>query len=141
MPWIRRHGSRWLGVVTSLFSGTKLTDTQCGYTAITREAVREIPFAEMWSRYGYPNDLLILLVRRGLRIVERPVRPVYAGEASGLRPWHFFSILFVILRRFFLETAWFRARSGRTGHAHALRVAPLRLEAHPLEEELRFAKK
>lgn len=141
MPWIRRQGSRWLGALTSFASGVKLSDTQCGYTAITRAAVRRLPFLEMWRRYGYPNDLLILLIRRGLRVMETPVRPVYAGEASGLRPWHFFAILFVILRRFVLEMLWLRARPVSRGAVRALPVAPLHLDTSPLEKEFRFAKK
>lgn len=129
MPRVRRWGSTVLAWLTSWVSGQRLHDTQCGYTAITRTASRSIPYPEMWSRYGYPNDLLIALVRRGIRVAERPVRPVYATEVSGLRPWHFFSILFVIARRAYLERR---------------RIAATRDEDLPLpafEDKLRFAKK
>ena len=43
--------------------------------------------------------LLLLLAARGFCVAEVPVRPVYADEASGLRPWHLLSILGVIGRR------------------------------------------
>jgi glycosyltransferase involved in cell wall biosynthesis len=129
MPRVRRWGSTVLAWFTSWASGERLHDTQCGYTAITRSASRVIPYSEMWSRYGYPNDLLIALVRRGIRVAERPVRPVYATEVSGLRPWHFFSILFVIARRAYLEL---RRSAARRDQAKPLQT---------FEEELRFAKK
>lgn len=104
MPPIRRWGSRFFARLTSWASGAALGDTQCGYTGITRAAARSLAFEEMWESYGYPNDLLITLLRRGFRVEEVPVRPVYASEASGLRAWHFFSILYVIVRRIVLET-------------------------------------
>jgi len=45
----------------------------------------------------------LLLAARGQRVVEVPVRPVYADEKSGLRPWHILQILGVIVRRFCRE--------------------------------------
>ena len=61
----------------------------------------------LWPRYGYPNDLLGAVARRGLRVREVVVRPVYRGEASGLRPWHLVSIGYVIGR-----VAYRRLRAG-----------------------------
>jgi hypothetical protein len=83
-----------------------VSDTQCGYTALSARAARALPLDELWPRYGYPNDLLGLLAARGLCVVEVPVRPVYADEQSGIRPWHVFSVLSVIARR--------RLRTSRT---------------------------
>lgn len=103
MPRLRRYGTRLLAWCTSKAAGFPLRDTQCGYTAISRHAAQELNWSEMWPRYGYPNDLLLFLIARGKRVVETPVRPVYAGEKSGLRPWHLLSILGVIARRYWLE--------------------------------------
>jgi hypothetical protein len=36
---------------------------------------------------------------QNLRVLEVPVRPVYADEKSGLRPWHVLLIMGVIYRR------------------------------------------
>jgi glycosyltransferase involved in cell wall biosynthesis len=103
MPRLRRWGSRVLGWFTSWAAGTRVGDSQCGYTAITRQAVLRLDLKDMWTGYGYPNDLLIALARRGLSIAEVPVRPVYGAEASGLRPWHMLSIFTVIVRRWWKE--------------------------------------
>lgn len=103
MPRARRWGSRALAHVTSLACGQTLGDSQCGYTAISRKAASRIDWSEIWSRYGYPNDLLLTLVARGFRVIECPVRPVYGSERSGLRPWHFFTILGIIFRRAYIE--------------------------------------
>jgi glycosyltransferase involved in cell wall biosynthesis len=100
MPCSRRLGGELLSRVTRLTSGLRVSDSQCGFTALSASAARILPLAELWPRYGYPNDLLLLLAARGFRVVEVPVRPVYADEASGLRPWHLLSILGVIARRY-----------------------------------------
>lgn len=103
MPKARRWGSRALAHITSLACGHKLGDSQCGYTAISRQAASCIDWSLVWSRYGYPNDVLLTLIFRGFRVLERPVRPVYATEKSGLRAWHFVMILGVIARRTYFE--------------------------------------
>jgi len=100
MPLARRLGGELLSFVTRRASGLVLGDSQCGYTALAATAARHLPLEELWPRYGYPNDLLLLLAASGMRVREVPVRPVYADETSGLRPWHVVSILGVIARRY-----------------------------------------
>jgi glycosyltransferase involved in cell wall biosynthesis len=85
-----------------------LSDSQCGYTAISARAIDALDLDALWPRYGYPNDLLASLSLAGMRIREVPVRPVYRGEASGLRPHHVLTILFLIAR------GAYRTRSART---------------------------
>ncbi len=103
MPALRRLGGKALSALTRSATGLDIDDTQCGFTAISARALRLLPLAELWPRYGYPNDLLGMLAARGLRVMEVPVRPVYADEVSGVRPWHLLSISWVIARRWQLE--------------------------------------
>ena len=100
MPLARRFGGEVLSLVTRRASGLVLSDTQCGFTALSSHAARTLPLGDLWPRYGYPNDLLLMLAARGMRVAEVPVRPVYADETSGLRPWHAVRILGVIARRY-----------------------------------------
>jgi glycosyltransferase involved in cell wall biosynthesis len=88
MPRARYLGGRVFSRLTSIAIGRRVHDSQCGYTAIAREACARLDLGALWPRYGYPNDLLGMLVREGITIAEVTVRPVYAGEASGLRAWH-----------------------------------------------------
>lgn len=99
MPLFRRLGSALLSWITRLASGLQVDDTQCGYTALSGAAARQIPLEQLWPRFGYPNDLLMLLAALGLTVHEVPVRPVYADEKSGLRAWHVLQIMGVIYRR------------------------------------------
>jgi glycosyltransferase involved in cell wall biosynthesis len=101
MPPARLAGTAALAWLTRLATGLPaLSDSQCGFTAISARAIDALgaDLDALWPRYGYPNDLLGALARRGLPIAEVVVRPVYRGEASGLRPWHLATIGFVIGR-------------------------------------------
>lgn len=98
MPWPRRLAGRILAWFTRLASGLAIDDSQCGYTAINPAAATFLLAQDLWPSYGYPNDVLVSLGRAGYSVVERPVRPVYAGEASGIRFWHALVVLWVILR-------------------------------------------
>ncbi|MFO7180834.1 MAG: glycosyltransferase family 2 protein [Pseudomonadota bacterium] len=99
MPLGRRLAGAVLSLATRLATGLAITDAQCGYTALSARAAARLPLEALWPRYGYPNDLLGLLASGGFRVREVPVRPVYADEASGVRPWHALLVLYVIARR------------------------------------------
>jgi len=88
MPAARFVGGLVLSRATARAIGVAVSDSQCGYTAIAREACARLDLAALWPRYGYPNDLLSLIALRGLRIAEAPVRPVYADEVSRLKLRH-----------------------------------------------------
>lgn len=108
MPRGRRLAGRFLAAVTRLGTGLVIDDSQCGYTAASAAALRRVPLEELWPRYGYPNDLLGLLAGAQLRVVEVPVRPVYAREQSGVRFWHVGTICWLVVRR------WWRSRTDLT---------------------------
>ena len=99
MPWVRRVAGKVLSLATRLASGLDVDDCQCGFTAIGRNALCTLPLGELWPGFGYPNDLLLLAAEHGLRVAEVTVRPVYADEQSGVRPWHAALILGLLARR------------------------------------------
>lgn len=99
MPPLRYAGGLALSWLTRHAAGLReLGDSQCGYTAISGASIDRLPLESLWPSYGYPNDLLGAVGRAGLRTGDVVVRPVYRGEASGLRPWHALTIGFVIAR-------------------------------------------
>jgi glycosyltransferase involved in cell wall biosynthesis len=101
MPKERYWAGHVLSRLTALATGQKISDSQCGYTAITHEACAQLDLDALWPRYGYPNDLLGQLAVRGLTIAEVPVEPVYlATLESKLRPHHVPGVLFVIGRSY-----------------------------------------
>ncbi|HEY4118886.1 MAG TPA: glycosyltransferase family 2 protein [Byssovorax sp.] len=98
MPLGRLVGTTVFGQLTAWATGLGVGDSQCGYTAIAARAVDALELDALWPGYGYPNDLLSALAGRGLRVAEVVVRPVYRGEASGLRARHLLVISFLIGR-------------------------------------------
>jgi len=99
MPRARRWAGRVLSWLTRVAAGLPvLSDSQCGYTAISARAVAGLGLDRLYPRYGYPNDLLGMLAAGGFTIRDVPVRPVYGDERSGVRPWHVLIILALIAR-------------------------------------------
>ena len=95
MPLIRKMGTWWLSRLTSLASGIRVRDSQCGYTATSGEMIKKWDWDSTWQGYGYPNWWLMEAGRRGFRIQEVPVKSVYAEEVSGIK-----------ISRFFLSVSW-----------------------------------
>ena len=89
MPLIRRVGTWWLSRLTSLASGVRVRDSQCGYTATSGSMIANWDWQQTWQGYGYPNWWLMEAGRRGFRIEEVPVKSIYADETSGIRIAHF----------------------------------------------------
>jgi glycosyltransferase involved in cell wall biosynthesis len=110
MPVGRLVGGFAFARLTSIAIGVRVSDSQCGYTAIAGEACARLDLRGLWPGYGYPNDLLSQLALRGLRIAEVPVRPVYADEISRLRPRHVPVIAGLVARAWMRRLREARAR-------------------------------
>lgn len=98
MPLLRRVGGELLSRLTSLATGRRVRDSQCGYTAITRGAWASIDRVPMWPSYGYPNDLLVRLERAGVLVADVPVRAVYGDKRGGMRVRHALLVPYVLAR-------------------------------------------
>jgi glycosyltransferase involved in cell wall biosynthesis len=87
IPKVRYFGNAALSLLTKIASGYwRVADSQTGYTAINRRALRAIEWDEMFKRYGQPNDLLVRLNVAEMRVIDVPVEPVYnVGERSGIK--------------------------------------------------------
>lgn len=104
-PAVRRSMGmpRWIGgqVFTRLTSaaiGQRISDSQCGFTALARGAALQLDLDGLWPSFGYPNDLLGQLAARNLRVAEVPVTPTYGAETSKLRLRHLPPIFWLIGR-------------------------------------------
>ena len=86
MPASRILGNVVLSAATRVTSGYRhVFDSQCGYTAIHRNALATIELAKLFPRYGYPNDLLSRLRVANMRVLDVPVRPIYGAQwRSGI---------------------------------------------------------
>ena len=85
-PALRLFGVVTLAILTRAVTGIDtVKDAQCGYTAISRQALQRIPLERLFPRYGFPNDMLAKASMATLRVVSRPIRPIYADEVSSMK--------------------------------------------------------
>ncbi|HMU41541.1 MAG TPA: glycosyltransferase family 2 protein [Pseudomonadota bacterium] len=86
MPLLRVCGNVALSLVTRWTAGYPgLFDSQCGFTAVTRNTLGSIDLDGLYPRYGYPNDLLARLWVSRARVLDVPVRTIYgASWRSGI---------------------------------------------------------
>jgi len=103
VPKAKYFGNAILSLLTKIASGYwHVADSQSGYTAINKMALRLINWDKMYKRYGQPNDLLVTLNVFNMRVRDIPVRPIYGiGERSGLHPHRVvLPISWLLLRKF-----------------------------------------
>ena len=74
-------------MLTKIASGYwHVADSQAGYTAISRTTLERLDLDRVYTRYGFPNDLLVHLNVINARVRDVPSRPIYnVGERSGIR--------------------------------------------------------
>jgi glycosyltransferase involved in cell wall biosynthesis len=112
MPLARLLGGIAFSWATARAIGVEISDSQCGYTAIARDACARLDLDALWPRYGYPNDLLSQLALRGSRIAEVQVRAVYADEVSRLKVRHV-PVVAAIVARAWARRMWQRLSPAR----------------------------
>jgi len=86
MPEARRWGNRLLSRATGWAAGTRVGDSQCGYTAASAEFLARLDTARLPGGYGFPAFLRIEAHRLRARVVEVPVTARYGDEVSGIHP-------------------------------------------------------
>jgi glycosyltransferase involved in cell wall biosynthesis len=87
MPRARFLGNSLLSILTKIASGYwNVSDTQSGYTAISRKALNAITLFRIYKRYGMPNDMLVKLNIAFCTLKEVEIKPVYeVGEKSKMK--------------------------------------------------------
>jgi len=106
IPHYRYLGNSFLSFLTKIASGYwHIADSQCGYTAISLNALNILDLDDIYKKYGVPNDILIKLNIENLRVRDVSIRPIYnIGEKSGIRLWKAIpTISRLLFRGFFLR--------------------------------------
>ena len=87
MPRVRYFANAALSMLTKIASGHwHIADPQCGYTAISRQALESLDLDRLSKGYQFENSMLVYLNVLNLRVVDVPVRPIYGiGEDSGIQ--------------------------------------------------------
>ncbi len=87
IPHNRYLGNAMLSLFTKIASGYwHVADSQAGYTAIGLPILKRLDLDRIYTRYGYPNDMLVHLNIWNAHVRDIPSRPIYGiGEKSGIR--------------------------------------------------------
>jgi glycosyltransferase involved in cell wall biosynthesis len=72
-PLYRRFFGRCFNACTRLVMGLPYADTQCGFKAFRREAVRPIFTRQRIERWGFDPEILFIARKQGYRVREVPV--------------------------------------------------------------------
>jgi len=84
MPKHRIAGNKTLNLLTNLRLNQKLTDTQCGFRAYSKKALKLIDVTEMGI--GVDSQILMGASEKGLKIVEVPIGASYKNAKSTYNP-------------------------------------------------------
>jgi|TARA_B100001971_G_C18192990_1_gene539770 glycosyltransferase involved in cell wall biosynthesis len=104
IPRARYFGNAVLSLLTKIASGYwHVADSQSGYTAMNRKVLKTMDWRFMYTRYGQPNHLLIMLNIFNFRVRDIAVKPIYGiGEKSGMRVRKvIFTLSWLLLKNFF----------------------------------------
>jgi glycosyltransferase involved in cell wall biosynthesis len=75
MPWSRRLANWVANLATYFLFGVRTTDSQSGLRAFSRDAAEQIRI--MSNGMEVSSEIIVEIVRSGLRLKEVPVRPIY----------------------------------------------------------------
>ena len=110
IPKTRFFGNSILSILTKVASGYwHVSDTQTGYTAISKEAINAIKLYGIYKRYGMPNDMLVKLNIAFCSIKEIEIKPVYnVGEKSKMKVTRVILPIMWLLFKSFFKRMWIK---------------------------------
>lgn len=98
MPFKRRVANNIGTVSLSWAMGQKILDNQSGYRLISRRLMQAtLESAE--AGFEFEVDMVVLCIRRGYRLDWVPIRTIYAGEESHIKPWPHIKNFFRVVRK------------------------------------------
>jgi glycosyltransferase involved in cell wall biosynthesis len=90
MPAIRRLSNTLGGWVFSAAVGRRVADNQSGYRLIGRRLMTALLDSEE-PGFEFEVEMIARCIALGLPIAEVPIRTIYEGEPSHIRPWRHFT--------------------------------------------------
>jgi len=110
IPKVRFFGNSVLSILTKFASGYwRVSDTQTGYTAISKGALSAIELHKIYKSYGMPNDMLVRLNIAMCTLKEVEIKPVYeVGEQSKMKIGKLIPRVSWLLLKSFYRRIWRR---------------------------------
>jgi glycosyltransferase involved in cell wall biosynthesis len=98
MPFTRRLANTIGRASLSWAMGQKILDNQSGYRLISRRLM-EATLESDEAGFEFEVDMVVLCIRRGFRLDWVPIRTIYAGEGSHIKPWPHVKNFFRVVRK------------------------------------------
>lgn len=98
MPFKRRVANNVGTVSLSWAMGQKILDNQSGYRLISRKLMQATLESDE-AGFEFEVDMVVLCIRRGHRLDWVPIRTIYAGEESHIKPWPHIKNFFRVVRK------------------------------------------
>ena len=89
MPLVRRLSNTLGGAALAVALGRSVPDNQSGYRLIGRTLMRALLDSEE-SGFEFEVEMIARCLALGLPLDSVPIRTIYAGEPSHIRPWRHF---------------------------------------------------
>ena len=97
MPLVRLMVNASMSWLISRLCRCHIPDSQCGYRALA--VANPAILAALSDHYDYETEVLLLTARAGGKIANVPVRTIYQGQPSKIRPIRDTIRFFKLLRR------------------------------------------
>ncbi|HEY0808991.1 MAG TPA: glycosyltransferase family 2 protein [Longimicrobiales bacterium] len=98
MPFKRRVANTVGRASISWAMGQKILDNQSGYRLVSRRLMQATLESDE-AGFEFEVDMVVLCIRRGMRLDWVPIRTIYAGEKSHIKPWHHIKNFFRVVRK------------------------------------------
>ncbi len=110
IPKVRFFGNSILSILTKMASGYwHVSDTQTGYTAISKKALNSIRLYDIYKSYGMPNDMLVKLNIAFCTLKEVEIKPIYdIGEKSKMKVMKVIPKISWLLFKSFFKRLWIK---------------------------------
>lgn len=108
IPKTRFFGNSVLSILNKLASGYwRISDTQTGFTALSKNAINSVRLYKIYKSYGMPNDFLVKLNIASCTIREVIIKPVYnVGEQSKMKVFKVIPTVSLLLIKSFFKRLW-----------------------------------
>jgi hypothetical protein len=90
MPAVRRLSNTLGGWVFSAAVGRRVADNQSGYRLIGRRLMTALLDSDE-PGFEFEVEMIARCIALGLPIADIPIRTIYEGEPSHIRPWRHFT--------------------------------------------------
>jgi glycosyltransferase involved in cell wall biosynthesis len=101
MPGVNQATNRWMSKVVSALTHFEVLDVQCGLRMIRREVLTDLKLRS--KHFGIEAELLLASAIRRWKVISVPVRSVYNGQVSRVRPLRDTLAFIGLIARFMLR--------------------------------------